>query len=94
MVKMAEKYGLQFDKTLIEGSKKATYKVPDDLNFAKENLLNFALKNDGARSIKATIHEEYLKPIRNKYLHCSTSKAIGKGGRYLDGKPYRQPIKG
>lgn len=94
MVKMAEKYGLQFNKVLMEGSKKANYKVPDDLNFAKENLLSYALKNDGAHSLKVTIREEFLKPIRNKYLHRSASNAIGKGGRYLDGKPYRQPIKG
>lgn len=94
MVKMAEKYGLKFNKALMEGGKKATYKVPDDLNFAKENLLSYALKNDGAHSLKVTIHEEFLKPIRNKYLHRSTSNAIGKGGRYLDGKPHRQPIKG
>lgn len=94
MVKMAEKYGLKFNKALMEGSKKATYKVPDDLNFTKENLLSFALKNDGAHSLKVTIREEFLKPIRNKYLHRSTSNAIGKGGRYLDGKPYREIIKG
>ena len=94
MVKMAEKYGLKFDEKFIEGGKDAIYKVPDDLNFAKENLLSFALKNDGARSLKVTIHEEFLKPIRNKYLHRSTSNAIGKGGRYLDGKPYRKSIEG
>ncbi|TDW44267.1 putative alpha/beta hydrolase family protein DUF2235 [Flavobacterium sp. 270] len=94
MVKMAEKHGLNFDKTLIEGSKDAIYRVPDDLVFAKENLINYALKNDGAHSLKATIREEHLKPIRNKYLHRSTSNALGKGGRYKDGKPYRKPIKG
>lgn len=94
MVKMAEKYGLKFNKALMEGSKKATYKVPEDLAFAKENLLSFALKNDGAHSIKATIREEYLKPIRNKYLHRSTSNGTGKGGSYKDGKPYRNPIEG
>ena len=69
---------------------KKQYAVPADLQEAKSSLVAYAEKSDGAVSKKATIPIEHLKPIRNKYLHRSTSDSIGKGGRYKDGKPYRK----
>ncbi|MFB9078705.1 phospholipase effector Tle1 domain-containing protein [Flavobacterium procerum] len=89
MIQLAEKYGLKFNKSLTytEG---LDYSVPDDLLEAKESLLKYALENDAAKSEKITIRSEYLHPIRNKYLHRSAYIAIGKVGRYKDGKPYRK----
>lgn len=93
MVKLAEKYGLKFNKKEFEAGDKL-YSVPEDLQDAKESLIAYAESNDGAVSKKVTVREEYLKPIRNKYLHRSTSDSFGMGGRYKDGKPYRKPIDG
>ena len=90
MMQLAEKYGLQFDKSSIGKGKKDSYNVPDDLVQAKNSLMKYALENDGAISKKITIHNEYLHPIRNKYLHRSTCNALGKTGRYKNGKPYRK----
>jgi hypothetical protein len=90
MIAFAEKHGLAFDKSLFEKGKKESYIVPDDLSEAKNSLLSYALEKEGAHSLKVTLHEDYLKPIRNKYLHRSTSNATGKTGRYKDGKPYRK----
>ena len=89
MVTLAEKYGLKFNKKEFESGDKL-YTVPDDLQEAKKSLVAYAEQNDGAHSKKVTIREEYLKPIRNKYLHRSASDSLGKGGRYKDGKPYRK----
>ena len=89
MVKLAEKYGLKFNKKEFEAGKKL-YGVPEDLQDAKESLIAYAESNDGAVSKKVTVREEYLNPIRNKYLHRSTSDSLGMGGRYKDGKPYRK----
>jgi Uncharacterized alpha/beta hydrolase domain (DUF2235) len=91
MVKLAEKYGLKFDKVNLEkGVDKDLYVVPDDLLEAKKSLIAYAESNDGAVSKKVTVREEYLKPLRNNYLHRSTSHSTGKGGRYKEGKPYRK----
>ena len=91
MITLAEKHGLVFDKVnLVKGALKDLYVVPSDLEDAKSVLVAYAKKSDGAVSKKATIPIEHLKPIRNKYLHRSTSDSIGKGGRYKDGKPDRK----
>lgn len=90
MIELAEKYGLQFDKSLMEKGKKETYIIPEDLEYAKKSLMQYALENDAAKSEKITIRPEYLHTIRNKYLHRSTCDALGKTGRYKDGKPYRK----
>jgi hypothetical protein len=89
MVKLAEKHGLKFNKKEFEAGKKL-YGVPEDLQDAKESLIAYAESNDGAVSKKVNVREEYLNPIRNKYLHRSTSDSLGMGGRYKDGKPYRK----
>ncbi|EKT3967275.1 DUF2235 domain-containing protein [Flavobacterium psychrophilum] len=88
MVTLAEKYGLKFNKKEFDSGEQL-YKVPEDLEEAKKSLVAFALQNDGAVSKKVTIREEYLKPIRNKYLHRSTADSTGLEGRYKDGKPHR-----
>lgn len=90
MIQLAEKYGLQFDKSLMEKGEKESYIIPEDLEYAKKSLIQYALENDAAKSEKITIRSEYLHPIRNKYLHRSAYIAIGKVGRYKDGKPYRK----
>ena len=84
-------YGIEikYNKKEFESGDKL-YTVPDDLQEAKKSLVAYAEQNDGAHSKKVTIREEYLKPIRNKYLHRSASDSLGKGGRYKDGKPYRK----
>ena len=89
MVKLAEKHGLMFEKKEFNTGDKL-YCVPDDLQDARSALVAYAEKSDGAVSKKVTIPIERLKPIRNKYLHRSTSDSVGKGGRYKDGKPYRK----
>ncbi len=91
MVQLAEKYGLKFDKSVIN-LKGKKFNVPEDLQFAKKSLLSYALQNDGPHSKKVTVAPEYLHPIRNEYLHRSTCDAMGKTGRYKDGKPYRKII--
>lgn len=88
MTHLAEKYGLQFDKLLID-TKGSAYSVPKDLEYAKKSLLQYALENDSAKSEKITIRSEYLHSIRNKYLHRSTCDNLGKTGSYKNGKPYR-----
>ncbi|MCV9929780.1 DUF2235 domain-containing protein [Flavobacterium sp. LS1R49] len=94
MVKLAKKYDLSFDESLLGEGKKETYNVPEDLTEAKEALLNYAITNDGAHSKAVSIRAEKLCPIRNKYLHRSTSTSFGLEGRYKDNKPYRLPIDG
>jgi len=89
MMQLAEKYGLLFSKSLTD-TKGLDYSIPNDLVEAKNSLMKYALENDGAISKKITIHNEYLHPIRNKYLHRSTCNALGKTGRYKNGKPYRK----
>ncbi|WDF65473.1 phospholipase effector Tle1 domain-containing protein [Flavobacterium sp. KACC 22763] len=94
MVKLAENYKMMFDNSLMQKGKKETYKVPEDLEEAKNLLLNYAITNDGAHSKTVTFKNEKLHFIRNKYLHRSTCDSYGKGGRYEDGKPYRKKIDG
>ncbi|WP_281632445.1 phospholipase effector Tle1 domain-containing protein [Flavobacterium luteolum] len=94
MVKLAENYKMMFDNSLMQKGKKETYKVPDDLEEAKNLLLNYAITNDGAHSKAVTFKNEKLHFIRNKYLHRSTCDSMGKEGRYEDGKPYRKKIDG
>lgn len=89
MIQLAEKYSLQFDKSLME-TKGLAYNIPEDLEYAKKSLIQYALENDKAISEKVTIRPEYLHPIRNKYLHRSTCHDTGKTGRYKNGKPYRK----
>lgn len=93
MILLAEKYGLQFHKSLIE-TKGLAYSIPEDLEYAKKSLMQYALENDAAKSEKITIRPEYLHAIRNKYLHRSTCDDLGKTGRYKDGKPYRKQHEG
>ncbi len=93
MVHLAEKYGVKFDKSLID-TKGLQYNVPEDLQLARTEFLNFALQNDGAHSKKITVRQENLKPLRNKYLHRSACDSDGKHGRYKDGLPYRIIIPG
>lgn len=90
MIQLSEKYGLEFNKSLMKKGKKELYIVPDDLIDAKKSLLKYALENDGPISKRITIRPEYLHPIRNKYLHRSTCDDLGKTGRYKNGKPYRK----
>lgn len=91
MVALAEKYGLKFNRVNMErGSDADLYSVPQDLEEAKKSLVAYAEQNDGAVSKKVTVREEHLKPIRNKYLHRSTSDGFGMEGRYKDGKPFRK----
>ncbi|WP_394772869.1 phospholipase effector Tle1 domain-containing protein [Flavobacterium sp.] len=94
MVKLAENYKMIFDNSLMQKGKKETYKVPDDLEEAKNSLLDYAITNDGAHSKAVTLENEKLHSIRNKYLHRSTCDSMGKEGRYKDGKPYRKIING
>jgi hypothetical protein len=91
MIHLAEKYGLKFNKKYLDTDKQI-YNVPEDLQFVKKGLLAYALQNDGAKSKAASMKQEYLYPIRNKYLHRSTCDAMGKTGRYKDGQPYRKII--
>lgn len=93
MIKLAEKYGVKFQKKEID-TKYGDFNVPEDLQYAKEALLNYALQNDGAHSLKVTVRHEYLMKLRNNYLHRSACDSTGKQGRYENGLPHRLIIKG
>lgn len=66
--------------------------VPEDLASVQGTLHQFALANDGARSIHATLPEPQLKWLRNKYLHLSASDSIGKGFNLKNGLPERPMV--
>jgi hypothetical protein len=93
MVQLSEKHGLEFDHSLMDGGKKETYTVLNELVIVKQQMMDFASANDGVHSKVIKVSDTF-KLIRNKYLHRSTSDALGKAGRYKDGKPYRKHYEG
>lgn len=103
MIDFAAKYGeIPFDKGLQEEN----YSVKSPLLLSIKNTLhNFAISNDGAHSVSAyeLIQGQYLKQLRNRYIHLSARKEGGQsgivalmsaGGRYKKGKPDRETIEG
>jgi hypothetical protein len=92
MMTFAKKYGMSFRSFEEDGLK--GYKVIADLESAKEELEGFALQNEGAVSIEATIQSKaVLKKVRNKYLHISTNAySTGMGANYEKAKVHRYII--
>jgi|GEM_PF-671281 len=103
MIDFAAMYGeIPFDKGLQEEN----YSVRSPLLLSVKNTLhNFALSNDGARSVSAydLIQGEKLRQLRNRYIHLSAKKEGGQSGftawvsatgRYKKGKPDREIIPG
>jgi hypothetical protein len=93
MMTFAKKYGISFKS--FEENRFDDYKVIPDLKMAKEELEGFALQNEGAVSVEATINTlAVLKKVRNKYLHISANpNSMGMGANYEMGKVRRKIIK-
>jgi hypothetical protein len=93
MMTFAKKYGINFHS--FEKDDFEDYKVIPDLKMAKDELEGFALQNEGAVSVEATINTlAVLKKIRNKYLHISANpNSMGMGANYEMGKVRRKIIK-
>ncbi|MFC3757303.1 phospholipase effector Tle1 domain-containing protein [Chryseobacterium tructae] len=92
MKTFCEKHG----KMVFKKTTDNIYTVSKELQTVKGELYDYAIKNDGINSLAVTLPKEQLMWVRNKYLHRSNKddETFKMDGRYVNGKPERDILKG
>ncbi|REC50005.1 phospholipase effector Tle1 domain-containing protein [Chryseobacterium pennipullorum] len=92
MKTFCEKYG----KMVFKKTTDNIYTVSKELQPVKHELYDYAITNDGINSLTVTLPKVQLMWVRNKYLHRSNKDdaTLTMDGRYINGKPERDILKG